>query len=85
MRTLYTASHADVSAQWRAFIERFGQAHDGSCRDLVAAHFTIVFGIRALSDAQYAEPVCKVTSSLAMCPSCAAVQCRAQTINTGFA
>lgn len=53
MRTLYTVSHPDLAPEDRACIARFRDAHDLPFRDVIAAHFTLVFGVQDIEDMAY--------------------------------
>ena len=47
---LYTVAYPSVASSDAAFIEQFRRTHDLPYRDVVAAHFTLVFGCEALPE-----------------------------------
>lgn len=57
--TLYTIAYPSVSASAQAFIEGFRRQHDPQA-DLVAAHFTLVFGCTAIAEANYQAHVAAI-------------------------
>lgn len=63
MRTLYTVAYPELGAEDRRFIEAFRQVHDLPYRDVVAAHFTMVFGVADLPDEPYESHVRSVAET----------------------
>jgi hypothetical protein len=55
MRTLYTLAYPTLHEADLRFIETFRREHDLRYRDVVAAHFTLVFGCDAVNEAEYLE------------------------------
>ena len=62
MPTLYTVSYPDVAPESLSFMERFRQLHDLPYRDVVAAHFTMVFSCRTIAMADYTKHIATVAS-----------------------
>ena len=60
MSTLYTVSYPDVSPEASTFIEAFRREHDLPYRDVVAAHFTMVFGCKTLELSEYTNHIARV-------------------------
>lgn len=60
MSTLYTVSYPDVSPEASAFMESFRREHDLPYRDVVAAHFTMVFGCKTLALPDYTRHIAEV-------------------------
>ena len=60
MPTLYTVSYPEVSDSDRERIEAFRRAHDVPYRDLIAAHFTMVFGVRDFDEDAYIKHVAAI-------------------------
>ena len=56
---LYTVAYLDVSISARAFIDSFRQEHDPQV-DVVAPHFTMVFGCKAVPETAYNEHIASV-------------------------
>ncbi len=52
-RMLYTLAYPTLTANDRDWIEAFRQRHDEPYRDVVAAHFTLVFGTNEIADNPY--------------------------------
>jgi 2'-5' RNA ligase superfamily len=63
MRTLYTVSYPEVSDADRERIEAFRRVHDLPYRDVIAAHFTMVFGVRNFDEDLYSKHVAAVANS----------------------
>jgi 2'-5' RNA ligase len=59
---LYTLAYPTLSAQDRAFVDRFRNEHDVRYRDVVAPHFTLVFACSALPEVEYLQHVASVAS-----------------------
>lgn len=57
MRTLYTLAYLSLSEADMSFIERFRHEHDVRYRDVVAPHFTMVFGCGAVGEVEYRQHV----------------------------
>lgn len=57
MRTLYTLAYPSLNEVDMSFIERFRHEHDVRYRDVVAPHFTMVFGCSALGEFEYRQHV----------------------------
>ncbi|HEV3239333.1 MAG TPA: 2'-5' RNA ligase family protein [Casimicrobiaceae bacterium] len=62
MPTLYTVSYPDVSPQASAFMQAFRQEHDLPYRDVVDAHFTMVFGSKTIDLPQYTQHVATIAA-----------------------
>lgn len=62
-KTLYTLAYPSISDEDRERIELFRQQHDLPFKDVVAAHFTLVFGYSALPLDEYIEHVSAVASN----------------------
>ncbi len=62
MPTLYTVSYPDVSPEATHFMETFRREHDLLYRDVVAAHFTMVFGCKTVELPDYTEHIAAVAS-----------------------
>ena len=60
MPTLYTVSYPEVAPDASAFMERFRQDHDLPYRDVVAAHFTMVFGCKSVEVPDYTMHIAAV-------------------------
>ena len=63
MRTLYTVCYPDIAPDDLAFIEELREQHDLPYCNVVAAHFTLVFGVREISEPQYVNHVQSVAAS----------------------
>jgi 2'-5' RNA ligase len=59
---LYTLAYPTLSEPDRAFIGRLRDAHDARDRDVVAPHFTLVFGCQAVPEAEYLQHVASVAA-----------------------
>jgi 2'-5' RNA ligase len=57
VRTLYTLAYPSLNEADRSFIERFRHEHDVRYRDVVALHFTMVFGCSAVGEPEYRQHV----------------------------
>lgn len=57
MRTLYTLSYPELSAEHAAFVESFRQENDLPHGYVLAAHFTLVFGCDAVLEPEYLHHV----------------------------
>jgi hypothetical protein len=66
MPTLYTLCYPSLTEGDRLFIDEFRQEHDIPFRDVVAPHFTMVFGCSDLPIAAYREHVAEVAHSQAV-------------------
>ena len=53
MPLLYTVAYPEISPVDSSFIQTFRQQNDIPYRDVVAAHFTLVFGCRAIKESDY--------------------------------
>jgi 2'-5' RNA ligase len=62
MPTLYTVCYPDVSRQASSFMESFRREHDLPYRDVVAAHFTLVFGCKTIPVPEYSNHISAVAS-----------------------
>lgn len=62
MSTLYTVSYPDVAPEATSFMEQFRREHDLPYRDVVAAHFTIMFGCKTVELFEYTKHVSAVAS-----------------------
>lgn len=62
MPTLYTVGYPEVSPEASSFMESFRREHDLPYRDVVAAHFTMVFGCKTLQIAEYTTHVSAIAS-----------------------
>lgn len=60
MPTLYTVSYPEVAPEALSFMERFRHEHDLRYRDVVAAHFTMVFGCKSIELPDYTKHVAAV-------------------------
>ena len=60
MSTLYTVSYPEVSPEASSFMEQFRRGHDLPYRDVVAAHFTMVFGCKTVELPKYTSHVASV-------------------------
>jgi len=63
MKTLYSLCYPEFSASDRQFIEDFRNEHDIPFRDVVAPHFTMVFGCNDVPLQSYRNHVEKITRS----------------------
>jgi 2'-5' RNA ligase len=63
MQRLLTVSYPEISAESAAFIDAFRQRHDARRRDIVEAHFTMMFGCAAVGFNEYTNHVAKVAAS----------------------
>ena len=57
---LYTLAYPSVSADDRAFLDRFRAENDLRYRDVVAPHFTLAFGCNAVAEDDYCRHVASV-------------------------
>ncbi len=62
MPTLYTLSYPMVAPEAASFMEDFRREHDLPYRDVVKAHFTMVFGCKTIGLAEYTDHVAAVAS-----------------------
>ncbi len=62
MRTLYTVAYPELDVSDAEFIARFRDQHDLPYRDVVGAHFTLVFGYEAEGEAAYLDHVKSVVA-----------------------
>jgi 2'-5' RNA ligase len=60
MPTLYTVSYPEVAPEDLSFLEGFRQLHDLPYRDVVAAHFTIVFSCKTIEPADYTKHIAAI-------------------------
>jgi 2'-5' RNA ligase len=60
MGTLYTLAYPTLSEADMRFIEHFHRQHDVRYRDVVAPHFTMVFGCSAVAAVEYSKHVAAV-------------------------
>jgi 2'-5' RNA ligase len=60
MPTLYTVAYPEVAPDASSFMEGFRQEHDLPYRDVVAAHFTMVFGCKTLEVSDYTTHIASV-------------------------
>jgi hypothetical protein len=49
----YTVAYPDLSEEDGAFIEEYRRLHDIPYRDVIEAHFTLVFGCREIPESDY--------------------------------
>ena len=59
---LYTVAYPELSEGDSRFVAEFRQLHDVPYRDVVAAHFTLLFGCEELDERSYLEHVEAVAS-----------------------
>ncbi len=57
MRTFYTVSYPEVSPEAAVFMVNFRHDHDLPRHDVVAAHFTLIFGCKSLPEDEYTRHV----------------------------
>ncbi len=62
MRTLYTVAYPDISTADAAFIKAFRHENDLSYRDVVAAHFTMVFGCGNVAEPEYTAHIKRIAA-----------------------
>jgi hypothetical protein len=62
MPTLYTVSYPEVSLEASSFMEQFRHAHDLPYRDVVVAHFTMVFGCKTIELPDYTRHIAAVAT-----------------------
>jgi 2'-5' RNA ligase len=62
-QTLYTVSFPELGDADRDFVERFRQQHDLTYRNVLPAHFTMVFGVRDMDVESYIEHVRDIARS----------------------
>src|SRR5687768_14170276 len=60
MPTLYTVSYPEVSPEASQFMQTFRNEHDLPYRDVVAPHFTMIFGCAAIPEEQYTKHVAAI-------------------------
>jgi 2'-5' RNA ligase len=60
MPTLYTVCYPEVQSEALSFMEQFRQEHDLPYRDVVAAHFTMVFGCKTVELPDYTNHIAAV-------------------------
>ena len=65
MPTLYTVSYPDVAPEASSFMQEFRREHDLPYRDVVAAHFTMVFGCKTIELPDYTNHIADVASQSA--------------------
>jgi 2'-5' RNA ligase len=68
MSMLYTLAYPALSETDSAFIERFRNEHDILNRDVVATHFTLVFGCSAVPEAEYRQHVASIANQMPAIP-----------------
>jgi 2'-5' RNA ligase len=59
---LYTLGYPSIPESAKAFLEAFRRAHDVPYRDVVAAHFTMVFGCKDVAVETYLQHIGSVAS-----------------------
>lgn len=64
MTTLYTVAYPVISTADAAFIEAFRYEHDPLYRNVIAAHFTMVFGCSCLAEPEYTAHIKRIASDL---------------------
>jgi 2'-5' RNA ligase len=62
MPPLYTLAYPLLSQADRAFIDSYRSEHDAAFRDVVAPHFTMLFGCDQIAESQYKEHVRSVAA-----------------------
>jgi 2'-5' RNA ligase len=70
MTTLYTVAYPFLDERDRSWIESFRAVHDAPKQQTIAAHFTLVFGHNAQSNADFlshTESIVSVTPPIAFC------------------
>ena len=63
MPRLFTVSYPEIPAEAATFISAFRSSHDPKHRDVVDAHFTMVFGCEALGLTEYQNHVASVAAA----------------------
>jgi 2'-5' RNA ligase len=63
--SLLALCYPKLGAEDQRFIDEFRDRHDHAYRDVVRAHFTIVFQVRDLAEAVFAEHVASVAATSA--------------------
>ncbi len=63
MRTLYTLAYPTLPEADLGFLQRFRREHDVPYRDVVAPHFTLVFGCSEVAEAEYSKHVAAVAEA----------------------
>lgn len=67
---LYTLAYPTLTASDRAFIDRLRGEHDPLYRDVVAPHFTLVFGSAAVAEEEYLRHGAAVAGETQAVPFC---------------
>lgn len=67
-RRLFTLAYPALSAQDKAMIDAFRAEHDQRYRHVVAAHFTLVFGLAGISERDYLNHVESIAAMAAPVP-----------------
>jgi 2'-5' RNA ligase len=62
MPPLYTLAYPLLSQADKAFIDSYRSEHDAAFRDVVAPHFTMLFGCNQIAESQYKEHVRSVAA-----------------------
>lgn len=62
MRMLYTVGYPELSTEDQSFIAELRREYDSPRRDIIGAHFSLVFGVRDLADADYTAHVRSVAA-----------------------
>nr|WP_316638711.1 hypothetical protein [uncultured Roseateles sp.] len=70
MRTLYTLAYPALTAADRQFLQTFRGRHDPDRVKLIAPHFTLLFGCKALPEADYLQHVQAATKAHAALRFC---------------
>lgn len=68
MATLYTVAYPHLAAEHARFVESFRRQHDRRWCDIVAAHVTLLFGIRDLDEATYTAHVRAIAAASSPIP-----------------
>lgn len=63
METLFTVAYPRMAESDARFIDEFRLRHDAARRDLVAAHFTLVFRVQDVEESEYTRHVKDVAAS----------------------
>ena len=63
MQRLLTISYPEISAESAARIDAFRRNHDAKRREVVEAHFTMIFGCAAIDLNEYTDHVASVAES----------------------
>ena len=63
MQRLFTVSYPEISAEASSFIRAFRARYDAPFRDVIEAHFTLLFGCTDVGFAEYSAHVAAVAAS----------------------